>query len=70
MLIDRGLDLGGSPKWTHGTGKQRFDDLVAQDDVAAHGPNAGGIGFVATGPVDAVDQLLALEFCQIVGGIA
>ena len=70
MLIDRGLDLGRSAKGTHDTGKQRLDDLVAQNEVGAHGPNAGGIGFVAARPLDAVDQPLALELSQIVGGIA
>src|SRR5262249_62150338 len=70
MLIDRGLVLWGWAKGTHDSSKQRFDDLVAQDEVGAHGPNAGRIGLVATRPLDAVDQLFALQFCQIVGGIA
>ena len=70
MLIDRGLDFGCSPKGTHDTSKERSDDLVAQDEVSAHGPDAGRIGFVAARSLDAVDQLLAIEFCQIVGGIA
>jgi hypothetical protein len=51
-------------------GKERFDDLVAEDEAAADGPNAGRIGYVTTRPLDAVNQLLALQFCQIVGGVA
>src|SRR5215469_12438673 len=47
VLIDRGLVLWRSAKGTHDTGKQRFDDLVAQDEVSAHSPDAGRIGFVA-----------------------
>jgi hypothetical protein len=49
------LDLGRSAKGTHDTGKQRFNDLVAQDEVSAHGPNAGRIGLVAARPLDAID---------------
>jgi hypothetical protein len=70
MLIDWGLDLGRSAEGTHDTGKQRFDDLVAQDEVGAHGSHAGRVGLIAARPLDAADQILALEFCQIVGGIA
>jgi hypothetical protein len=47
VLIDRGLGLGRWAKGTDDTGKQRLDDLVAQDEVGAHGPDAGRIGFVA-----------------------
>jgi hypothetical protein len=57
MLIDRGLDLGRSAKAARDTGKQRLDDLVAQDEVGAHGPNAGRIGLVAARPLDAVEAL-------------
>jgi hypothetical protein len=35
MLIDRGLDLRCSAKGMHDTGKQPFDDHVAQDEVVA-----------------------------------
>jgi hypothetical protein len=41
MRIDRSPDLGRSAKRMHDTGEQRFDDLVAQDEVGAHGPVAG-----------------------------
>jgi hypothetical protein len=47
VLIDRGLVVWRSAKGTHDTGKQRFDNLVAQDELGAHGPDAGWIGFVA-----------------------
>src|SRR6516165_1364794 len=63
VLIDRGLDFGRPSKGTHNTGKQRFDDLVPQDEVSAHSPDAGRIGCVATRALDAVNQLLALQFC-------
>jgi hypothetical protein len=39
VLIDRGLDFGCSYKGTHDTSKERFDHLVAQDEVGAHGPD-------------------------------
>src|SRR5262249_25618742 len=70
VLIVRALVLWRSTEGTHNPGKQRFDDLLAQDEVGTHGPDAGRIGLVTTRLLDAVDELLALQFCQIVGGIA
>jgi hypothetical protein len=58
------VDLGRSAKGTHDTGKQRLDDLVAQDGIGAHDSNAGWIGLVAARPLDAVDQLLAFSFAR------
>jgi hypothetical protein len=58
VLIDRGQDFGPSTKGTYDTSEQRLDDLVAQGEKSAHGPDAGRIGLVAARPLDGVDQLL------------
>jgi hypothetical protein len=50
VLIDRGQDFGPSTKGTYDTSEQRLDDLVAQGEKSAHGPDAGRIGLVACPP--------------------
>ena len=61
MAIDRALDLGRPAKAPHDTGKPRFDRLVAQHEVGAHGPDGSPYSLVAkrvrqSGPGEQPDQ--------------
>src|SRR5215469_7730065 len=50
-----------------GSGEQRFDDLVAENDERCHGSSPLGNGFVSCGLAYAGDDLFSAKLFQIVG---
>ena len=71
VVLVKGLDvLGwGSQVWFAGAGENGFDDFLAQDQPATENADARRMGPVASRFGDALDELLATELHEIVGGL-
>src|SRR5215469_4133367 len=71
VAVDRLGVVGAARRMKRlGSGEERFDDLVAQNDERGHRSEAAGERLIAAGMTDAADDVLAAKFFQIISGMA
>src|SRR5207249_3537279 len=70
MPVERRTALGfGLSFELAGSGEQRFNDLVAQDEQSTHSPEALRHHLVATGGFDLAHEVFGAKLLQVVGGL-